>query len=156
VLCGNTCMKDCMAFREPVQPDSGRTISCRLPPTRLQKQGVGEPHRPLSIVLLTLPCEELVLGRRSRRRVARLQLRDDKGKKKARCSPRLGGTSSSRVGFCAPAHDTLPVPAPSWRIASTVAMRSPIQRMTGTAIELPRALYRGPSAESLPRYSTSV
>jgi hypothetical protein len=29
---------------------------------------------------------------------------------------------------------------------STAAMRSPIQRMTGTAIELPSALYRGPSA----------
>jgi hypothetical protein len=35
---------------------------------------------------------------------------------------------------------------------STWAMRSPIQRMTGTAIELPKALYLGPSgAFVLPR-----
>lgn len=91
-LYGNTCMKDCMVFRMPMQPGSGGTIPCRLPPLWLQKQGVGEPHRPLSVVLLTLPCEELVFGQRSRGRVARLQLLDDKGKKKARCSPRLGGT----------------------------------------------------------------
>jgi hypothetical protein len=90
-LYGNTCMKD-MAFRMPMQPDSGGTISSRSPPIRLQKQGVGEPHRPSSIILRTLPCEEPCFGRRSRGRAARLQLRDDKGKKKARCSPRLGGT----------------------------------------------------------------
>jgi hypothetical protein len=152
----NTCVKDCMAFRMPVQPSCGGAITSRLPPIRLQKQRVGEPHRPLSIVLRTLPCEEPVFGRRSRGRVARLQLRDGEGKKKVRCSPRLGGTRQYRPGLCAPAHDTLPVPDPSRRIASTVAMRSPIQRMTGTAIELPRALYRGLSAAGLLRYSTSV
>jgi hypothetical protein len=90
----------------------------------------------------SLPChaKNLSLGDGVEGRVARLQLRDGEGKKKARCSPRLGGTRQSRPGFCAPAHDMLPVPDPSRRIASTAAMRSPIQRMTGTAIELPRAL----------------
>ena len=88
----------------------------------------------------TLPCEGPVSGRRSRGRAARLQLRGGEGKKKTRCSPRLGGTRSI-VWICArAAHGTLPVPGPSRRIASTAAMRVPIQRMTGTAIELPRAL----------------
>jgi len=31
--------------------------------------------------------------------------------------------------------------------ASTMLIRSPIQRMTGTAIELPMLLYRGPSGQ---------
>jgi hypothetical protein len=154
-LYGNTCVKDCMAFRMPVQPSSGGTITSRLPPIRLQNQRVGQPHRPLSIVLHTLPCEEPIWGRRNRRRVAQLQRRGG-GKKKTCRSPRLGGTRQHRPGLCAPVHETLPVPDPSRRIASTAAIRSPIQRMTGTAIELPSALYRGPSAAGLPRYSTSV
>ncbi len=41
-------------------------------------------------------------------------------------------------------------------IRSTIAIRSPIHRMTGTAIELPNARYRGPSAAGFLRYSTSV
>jgi len=151
----NTCMKDCMAFRMPVQPSSSGTITSRLPPIRLQKQAVGQPHRPLSIVLHTLPCEGPIL-RRNRRRVAQIQRRGGEGKKKTRCFPRLGGTRQYRSGLCAPVHETLPVPDPSRRITSTAAIRSPIQRMTGTAIELPSALYRGPSAADLPRYSTSV
>ena len=137
---GNTCMKDCMAFGMPVQLDSNGTISSRLPPIRLQKQGEGEPHRSLSIVLRTLPCEEPVYGRRNRRGVVQLQLLGGGGKKKTRCSPQLGGTRPCRPYLCAPAHDMLPVPDPSRRIASTAAMRSPIQRMTGLAIELPSAL----------------
>jgi hypothetical protein len=36
-------------------------------------------------------------------------------------------------------------------IASTTPMRWPIHRMTGTAIEFPRLLYRGPSAAGFPR-----
>jgi hypothetical protein len=153
---GNTCMKDCMAFRMPVQLDSNGTISSRLPPIRLQKQGEDEPHRSLSIVLRTLPCEEPVPGRRNRRRVAQHQCRGGGGRKKAHCSPQLGGARQYRPCLCAPAHDRLPVPDPSRRIASTAAMRSPIQRMTGLAIELPSDLYRGPSAAGLPRYSTRV
>ena len=39
---------------------------------------------------------------------------------------------------------------------STIFIRSPIHRMTGTAIELPNARYRGPSAAGFFRYSTSV
>ncbi len=38
-----------------------------------------------------------------------------------------------------PVHSNLRMPV-SRRMASTAAMRSPIQRMTGTAIELPSAL----------------
>jgi hypothetical protein len=139
-LYGNTCMKDCMAFRMPAQPDSDGTVSSRPPAIRLQKQAVGEPRRPLSIVLRTLPSEEPVYGRRNRRGVAQFQLRGGGGKKKTRCSPQLGGTRLCRPCLCAPAHDMLPVPDPSRRIASTAAMRSPIQRMTGLAIELPSAL----------------
>jgi hypothetical protein len=41
-----------------------------------------------------------------------------------------------------PAHQA---PTPS---SSTIWMRLPIQRMTGTAIELPMALYLGPSGHS--------
>jgi hypothetical protein len=136
----NTCMKDCMAFRMPVQPDSSETTGARSPLFRLQKQAVGEPRRSLSIVLRTLPCEEPVPGRRNRERVAQLQRRGGGGRKKAHCSPQLGGARQYRPGLCAPAHDRLPVPDPSRRIASTAAMRSPIQRMTGLAIELPSAL----------------
>jgi hypothetical protein len=124
-LYGNTCMKDCMAFRMPVQLDSDGTISYRPPPIRLQKQAVGEPRRSLSIGLRTLPCEEPVYGRRNRRGVAQLQLRGGRGKKKTRCSPRLGGARQHRPGLCAPFHETLPVTDPSRRIASTAAMRSP-------------------------------
>ena len=41
--------------------------------------------------------------------------------------------------------------------ASTIAMRRPIQAITGTAIELPKALYRGPSgALSFPRQGMLV
>ena len=139
-LYGNTCMKGCMAFRMPAQPDSDGTVSSRPPSIRLQKQVVGEPRRPLSIVLRPLPCEEPVYGRRNRKGVARLQRRGSEGSKKTRCSPQLGGTRLCRPCLCAPAHDMLPVPDPSRRIASTAAMRSPIQRMTGLAIELPSAL----------------
>jgi hypothetical protein len=139
-LYGNTCMKDCMAFRMPVQLDSDGTISSRPPPIQMQKQGEGEPHRSLSIVLRTLRCEEPVFGRRNRRGVAQLQVRGGGGKKKTRCSPQLGGTRLWCPHLCASAHDMLPVPDPSRRIASTAAMRSPIQRMTGMAIELPSAL----------------
>ena len=124
-LYGNTCMKDCMAFRMPVQLDSDGTISSRPPPIRLQKQAVGEPRRSLSIGLCTLPCEERVPGRRSRERVARLQCRGSEGSKTTRCFPQLGGTRLCRPCLCAPAHDMLPVPDPSRRIMSTAAMRSP-------------------------------
>ena len=137
---GNTCLKDSMAFRMPVQPDSSGATCTRLPLIGLQKQGAGKPHRPLSIVLHILPCEEPIFGRRNRRRVAQLQLRGGGGGKKALCSPRLGGMRQYRPGLCAPAHDALPVLAALRRIASTAAMRSPIQRMTGLAIELPSAL----------------
>ena len=156
-LYGHTCMKDCMMFRMPMQPGgSGGTIPCRLPPIWLQKQGVGEPHRPLSIVLRILPCEGPVPGRRSREQVARLQRRGNEGSKKTRCSPQLGGACQCHLHVRQMAHRTLPSPCRSRRMASTAAMRSPIHRMTGTAIELPSALYRGPSAAGLPRYSTSV
>jgi hypothetical protein len=108
VLYGNTCMKGRMAFRMPMQPDSGRAISSRSPPIRLQKQGVGEPRRPLSIVLYSPPCQGPVPGRRSRGRTAQLQRGGGGGKKKAHCSPRLGGTRQYRPGLCAPTHETLP------------------------------------------------
>jgi hypothetical protein len=80
-------MKGRMAFRMPAQPDSSETTRARSPLFRLQKQAVGEPRRSLSIVLRTLPCEEPVPGRRSRERVAQLQLLGGGGKKKALCSP---------------------------------------------------------------------
>lgn len=42
-------------------------------------------------------------------------------------------------------------------VSSTIRMRSPIHRMTGTAMLLPKALYRAPSgACSLLRYGISV
>ncbi len=37
-----------------------------------------------------------------------------------------------------------------------LAIRWPIQRITGTAIELPKALYRGPSAAGLPQNGIAV
>jgi hypothetical protein len=117
-----------------VQPDSSETTRARSPLFRLQKQAVGEPRCPLSIVLRPLPCEEPVYARRSRRGVARLQRRGTEGRKKTRCSPQLGGTWLCRPCLCAPARDMLPEPNPSRRIVSTAAMRPPIQRVTGVAI----------------------
>ena len=50
----------------------------------------------------------------------------------------LGDTRLHRPDSCTPTHSKLRMPV-SRRMASTAAMRSPIQRMTGTAIELPSA-----------------
>ena len=44
----------------------------------------------------------------------------------------------------------------SFRASSTARILSPIHRTTGTAIEFPSALQRGPSAAGLPRYATRV
>ena len=63
---------------------------------------------------------------RARRRPASLQ--------------RLGGARQCRLHVRVPAHPALSLPCRSRRMASTAAMRCPIQRMTGTAIELPSAL----------------
>ncbi|MGF7183838.1 hypothetical protein [Tunturiibacter psychrotolerans] len=64
-LYGNTPLKDPTAFSMTVQPDSNGTIWTHLPQIRCQKQRVGEPRRPLSIVLRTSPRKEPVYGRRS-------------------------------------------------------------------------------------------
>ena len=42
------------------------------------------------------------------------------------------------------------------KISMNFAILRPIQRMTGTAIELPNALYLGLSGAGFPRYGTSV
>jgi hypothetical protein len=60
------------------------------------------------------------------------------GKKKATFL-REGGTRQYRL-LCPEAHASSPTPRPARRIASTAAMRCPIQCMTGLAIELPSAL----------------
>jgi hypothetical protein len=61
------------------------------------------------------------------------------GGKKKTTFPRQGGARQYRP-LCSKAHAFSSAPGRSRRIASTASMRCPIQRMTGTAIELPRAL----------------
>jgi len=123
-----------------MQPETNRTVSAGHQ-VRLQVLRVGTLHRLAGIVVCSsLPGEDPVFGRQGRRRDADHPFRSGDGKKKPRLSPREGGTRQCRENLHTRVHPDLPLPCRSRRMASTAAMRSPIQRMTGTAIELPSAL----------------
>jgi hypothetical protein len=119
-------------------PDSSETIFRRLPLSRLQKQRVGEPYSPMArIVPAILPCEGPASGRRNGRRDVQHPLAVGVAKYATLLS-RLGDTRLHLPNLRMPVHGNLRMPV-SRRMASTAAMRAPIQRMTGTAIELPSA-----------------
>ena len=118
-------------------PTSSETVLRRLPLSRLRKQGVDGPHFPHLRIDFKLPCEGPVSGRWSGRRDAQ-QLLSVGVAKYARLLLRLGDMHLHPPNSRMLVHDNLRMPV-SRRMASTAAMRSPIQRMTGTAIELPSA-----------------
>jgi len=156
-LYGNTRLKDLLTFRMQMQPNSSGLICYRSRHGWIQKRRVGQPHRSLlRIGFCRPPCEgpqERLFGRR---RGVRLRFAEVGMAKDHTVPSRQGGARHHAQILRAPAHGTLSFSRRLRRTASTAAIRCPSQRMTGTAIELPSALYRGPSAASFPRYSTSV
>jgi hypothetical protein len=102
---------------------------------------MGEPYPSrFRIALGTRPCEEPVVSNEVEGELQISSSPGIKGSKKTVSAPMLGDTRLCRPDLHRPTHEALPVPDPSRRIASTDAMRSPIQHITGTTIELPRAL----------------
>jgi len=118
-------------------PASSGTIFRSLPLFRLQKQGVDGPHFPHLRMAFALPCEGPVSGRWSGRWDAQRPLSVGMAEG-AKLPSRLGDTRLHLPNLRMPVHGNLRMSV-SRRMASTAAMRSPIQRMTGTAIELPSA-----------------
>jgi len=133
-LDGNTCLKGAY-IRMPMQLHSSGTITCRLPCFRLQKQRAGGPHVPVfRIVLRIPPCEGPRLGRLNRRPVAQPPRRVGEGGNRTVAAHSWGSARQHCPCSRLPAHEDL-----RETISWTTAIRCPIQRMTGTAIELPRA-----------------
>ena len=86
---------------------------------------------------------DLTAGDESGGRTARHRERGERGQEEDHPLPADGKYAPVSFAY-APALTDLPAPLRSRRIASTATMRCPIQRMTGTAIELPRALIAWP------------
>jgi hypothetical protein len=84
-------------------------------------------------------------------------------RRRAVLSPPYNFQNGQPSGYCklpllhavlaSPAAPAAAIPA---QIVPVALILSPIHRTTGTAIELPKALYRGPSADAWPRYGTWV
>ena len=133
---GNICLEG-IDSRDAHAIGQQGTIPRRLPLSRLQKQRMDGPHIPHLRIAFALPCEGPVFGRWSGRRDAQRPLSVGMAKD-ATLLLRLGDMRLHLPNLRMPVHGNLRMPV-SRRMASTAAMRSPIQRMTGTAIELPSA-----------------
>src|ERR1700682_385556 len=103
-----------------------------------RQAGVGAPH--YRIVAYLLPREEPGPIGETKWKARCTVSRPGRGGQEETISVlRLGGVRRYLPNSRVPAHGTLRV-AISRRISSTAAMRSPTERVTGPAIELPRAL----------------